>query len=356
MRYRQLGKTGWQISEIGFGAWGIGGAGWIGARDHESLSALREALDAGVNFIDTALAYGSGHSEALVGQAVRESRNQVYVATKIPPRNGQLPAVPHTPVQDAFPPQHIIACTERSLRHLKRDHIDLQQFHVWRDEWLSDRSWLEALLALKAEGKIRAIGVSINHHEPQSALKLVRSGLIDSVQVIYNIFDQSPARTLFPTCQEAGVGVLVRVPLDEGGLTGSITPATAFPPGDFRNAYFAGPRKAQVEAHVKPLLAFLGAEAHTLPELALRFCLAHPAVSTVMPGMRTSKHVLENCGVSGKPRLSEGLLSELKRHAWPRNFYAGDPGILGAGKRLLKKALPSRAMALLAGIRNRCGS
>jgi aryl-alcohol dehydrogenase-like predicted oxidoreductase len=321
MQYRRLGKTGLQVSEIGFGAWGIGGTWWLGAQDAESVAALHAAIDAGVNFIDTALVYGDGHSESLVGQVVRSRSERIYVATKVPPLNQHWPALPQDRAQDCFPPSHIIECTERSLRSLGMDSVDLQQLHVWRDEWLQDLSWLEALHQLKAQGKIRAIGVSINDHEPDSALKLVASGHVDTVQVIYNIFDQSPGWSLLSACVKHDVGVLARCPFDEGGLTGKITPDTTFPPGDWRNDYFKGERKAQVAAHVAPLTKLLGLEARTLPELALRFCLTHPAVSTVIPGMRTTANVRANAAVSDGRHLSEALMAELAKHAWLRNFY-----------------------------------
>jgi aryl-alcohol dehydrogenase-like predicted oxidoreductase len=321
MQYRRLGKTGFQVSEIGFGAWGIGGTWWIGAQDDESIAALHTAIDAGVNFIDTALVYGDGHSETIVGQVVRSRSERIYVASKVPPLNEHWPALPADQAGDCFPPAHIIECTERSLRSLKMDCIDLQQLHVWRDEWMQNRSWLDALHQLKAQGKIRAIGVSINDHEPDSALQLVVSGLVDTVQVIYNIFDQSPDRALFPACLQHDVGVLARCPFDEGGLTGKVTPETTFPPGDWRNDYFKGDRKAQVAAHVAPLTQLLGLEARTVPELALRYCLAHPAVSTVIPGMRTTANVRANAATSDGRRLSDAILTELRNHAWQRNFY-----------------------------------
>ncbi|MBM4121555.1 MAG: aldo/keto reductase [Nitrospira sp.] len=321
MQYRRLGNTGIQVSEVGFGAWGIGGSMWVGAKDDESVAALHAAIDAGVNFIDTALVYGDGHSEILVGQVIRSRSERIYVASKIPPKNGHWPALPSDRLADTFPSAYIMDCTEQSLRNLKLDCLDLQQLHVWRDEWMEEPSWLETLRTLKARGKVRAIGVSINDHEPDSALRLVESGIIDAVQVIYNIFDQSPAGRLLPACLRHDVGVLARCPYDEGGLTGTIMPETTFPKGDWRNDYFKGDRKAQVAAHVAPLQQLLGPEARTLPELALRYCLAHPAVSTVIPGMRTRKHVQANCAWSDGQKLSGKLLEELTRHAWQRNFY-----------------------------------
>lgn len=321
MQYRRLGKTGFMVSEIGFGAWGIGGKYWKGTRDDRSIAALHAAIDAGANFIDTALVYGEGRSEQLVGQVVRERTDRIYVATKVPPLNEHWPALPEDRLQHAFPPSHIVESTEKSLRNLKLDCIDLQQLHVWRDEWLEDDAWLQALRRLKAEGKIRALGLSLNDHEPDSGLRAVAAGVIDAVQVIYNIFDQSPARNLLPACARHEVGVLARCPFDEGGLTGAITPDTTFLPGDWRNDYFKGHRKAEVAARVERLRRNLGAEARTLPELALRFCLAPPAVSTVIPGMRTRQHVRANTSVSDGRRLSDGLLASLAGHAWPRNFY-----------------------------------
>lgn len=345
MQYRPLGRTGFMVSEIGFGAWGIGGGGWGGAQDGESLIALREAVDRGVNVIDTALMYGSGHSEKLIGQALQGRQEAVYVATKIPPLTQQIPARRRDRAREAFPAQHIIRCTEQSLRNLRRDAIDLQQLHVWRDEWLDDLSWLDAFRKLKDQGKIRAFGVSLNHHEPNSGVRLAKSGYVDTIQVIYNIFDQAPRRALFPACREHQVGVLVRVPLDEGGLTGTITPATTFPPGDFRSHYFGGNRKTQLSRRLAPLKQLLGKEAATLPELALRYALAPDAVSTVLAGMRTAEHVRANTSVSDGRRLSASLLDQLAAHAWQRNFYYSAPnGVLGIAKWLARAVLKAAGL------------
>jgi len=321
VNYRRLGKTDLLVSEIGYGAWGIGGGLWQGSNDEQSMKALHRAIDLGLNFIDTALAYGQGHSERLVGQVVKQRKETIYVATKIPPRNRRWPAQKGTLLREAFPAQYIRECTESSLRNLKVDVIDLQQFHVWDDGWTDDAEWYEMICTLKEEGKIRFVGVSVNDHEPQNALQITGSGKIESVQVIYNIFDQSPAEQLFPLCIEREVGVIVRVPFDEGGLTGKITPETNFPEGDFRARYFREDRKIQVYERAKRLERFLGKEAATLPELALRFCLSHEAVSTVIPGMRTADHVEKNVAVSDGRRLSNELRDELKNHRWLRNFY-----------------------------------
>jgi aryl-alcohol dehydrogenase-like predicted oxidoreductase len=325
MHKRPFGRSGIEVSEIGFGAWGIGKAMWVGADDAESMRALDRAMDVGVDFIDTALGYGRGHSESLVGQAVRERGGEgaIFVATKVPPRNYVWPARRGVPVSECFPPGHITSCAEQSLYNLGLGRIDLLQLHVWQDEYLDQRQtgWADALLTLKERGTVRFLGVSINDHDPGSALRAVESGLFDCVQVIYNVFDQSPEAELFPACRERGVAVIARVPFDEGGLTGKITPGTTFPAGDWRNHYFEGDRKRQVSERAQAIAAEMGDEAASLPELALRFCLSHDAVTTVIPGMRTVRHVDDNTSVSDGRRLSPALRERLKKHAWVRNFY-----------------------------------
>jgi aryl-alcohol dehydrogenase-like predicted oxidoreductase len=321
MRYRILGRTGLKVSEVGYGAWGIGGTQWIGGDDRESLAALRRALELGLNFIDTALVYGDGHGERLVGQVVREAPQPVYVATKVPPKNRRWPARPGIGIREVFPYSYILECTEQSLRNLGLDHIDVQQLHVWNPEWIHEDDWRRAFEDLQRSGKVRFVGVSINDHQPDSALELIETGLIDTVQVIYNIFDQSPERRLFPLCQERNIGVLARVPLDEGALTGQITAESRFDPRDFRSFYFRGDRKRQVEERVAALRRDLAGVEGDLPEIALRFCLSHPAVSTVIPGMRKVRHVEANLAVSDKGPLNEQVLAILRKHAWEKNFY-----------------------------------
>jgi aryl-alcohol dehydrogenase-like predicted oxidoreductase len=321
MRYRPLGRTGLDVSELGYGAWGIGQSMWVGAEDDESLRALRRAIELGVNFIDTALAYGQGHSERLVGQVVRASSETVYVATKVPPKNGQWPAPAGVRVEDAFPGDWIRECTELSLGHLGLDRIDVQQLHVWSDEWVGQGDWLEAVEQLKSEGKIRAFGVSINDHQPENALRLIETGVVDTVQVIYNLFDQGPEDELFPAVQEAGVGVIVRVPFDEGALTGRITPETEFPDGDFRNSYFAGDRKQQVWDRINAIAEELGVPVERIAELALRYCLSSPAVSTVIAGMRSTTNVERNAAAVDAGPLEPEQLEVLHRHRWVRSFY-----------------------------------
>jgi aryl-alcohol dehydrogenase-like predicted oxidoreductase len=322
MEYRPLGRSGLAVSAVGYGAWGIGGTMWIGADDKESLRALHRAIDLGVNFVDTALGYGMGHSEKLVGKAVRERKETVYVATKIPPKNRIWPAKRGVPADQCFPASHVVECAERSLWNLNLDRIDLLQLHTWQDEYLDQDGWRDALLGLKAAGKVRLIGISVNDHDPGSALRAAASGVFDTVQVIDNIFDPTPARELLPACAAHGVGVIARVPFDEGALAGAVTPDTKFPAGDFRNRYFAGDRKREVHERVQALRGLLGPEAATLPELALRFCLSQEAVSTVIPGMRRVSSVEANVAAGDGRRLSPKLLEALAGHAWPRNFYS----------------------------------
>ena len=322
MRYRKLGRTNWEISEIGYGAWGVGGKQWLGGEDDESLTALRRAIELGLNFIDTALAYGEGHSEQLVGRVVREAPGKVWVATKVPPKNQLWPARPGIGIEKVFPYDYIVKCTEKSLRNLGMETIDLQQLHVWNHEWIDREEWRRAFEDLKKSGKIRAAGISINDHQPDSALEIVKTGLIDSVQVIYNIFDQSPERKLFPLVQQSGVGVLARVPLDEGALTGNITERTKFEKGDFRDWYFRGKRKREVVEHVDALKIDLEGVPGTLPETALRFCISNSAVSTVIPGMRKVKNVESNCRVSEAGPLPADVMEKLRQHAWDKNYYS----------------------------------
>ncbi|MDP9397145.1 MAG: aldo/keto reductase [Actinomycetota bacterium] len=320
MQQRPLGRTGLQVSEIGYGAWGIGGRMWVGAEEDESLRALHRAIELGVNFIDTARGYGE--SERIVGQVVRDHPDQwLYVATKVPPRGGEWPPAPGTDPMETFPGTHIRESLETSLKVSGLQKFDVLQFHVWHDEWVGRGDWLESVDALKREGLIGAFGVSINDYQPENALELIRTGVVDTVQVIYNVFHQQPEEQLLPACAEHGVGVIVRVALDEGGLTGRVTADTEFPEGDWRNDYFGGDRRRQVQEHVDALVADLGISREELPEYALRYVLAAPEVSTVIAGMRSVRNVERNAAISDGRPLSEEQRAVLKRHRWERNFY-----------------------------------
>jgi len=324
MKYRTLGRTGCTVSEIGYGAWGIGADMWRGSDDDAALAALASAFDVGVNFVDTAASYGSGHSEQIVGKAVAARREPIVVATKIAPADGVWPALPGKRLAAVFGADYVERSVERSAANLGRP-IDVLQFHVWRDEWLADPEWARVertLAALIAKGTVRHVGISNTEHDPTSALEAVRHcDLIECLQVIYNIFDQSPQRALLPACRERNVGVIVRVPFDEGGLTGAIKPGVVFPPGDWRHRYFRDDRPAEVERHVARLRPVLLKEAATLAEGALRFCLSDDAVHTVIAGMRTAEHARANAAASDGRKLSTGLLEELKKHKWERNYY-----------------------------------
>jgi aryl-alcohol dehydrogenase-like predicted oxidoreductase len=279
-------------------------------------------VDLGVNFIDTAAGYGNGHSERLVGKVVAERDERIVVATKIPPKNGIWPAPDGLDPDEAFPAGHVRESTERSLERLGMDVVDVQQFHVWSDEWVGRGSWLEGVQGLKADGLIRFFGVSINDHQPWNAIKLVETGVVDTVQVIYNVFDQSPEDGLLDACARNDVGVIVRVPFDEGALTGRVGAGTTFPDGDFRSDYFRGDRLAQVDEHVEAILVDLGIARDDLPEVALRYVLSHPAVSTVIPGMRSVRNVERNAAVGDGAGLPGEQVRALKSHRWDRNFYA----------------------------------
>jgi aryl-alcohol dehydrogenase-like predicted oxidoreductase len=322
MHFRKLGRTNIDVSEIGYGAWGIGQKQWVGATDHESLSALRRAIELGVNFIDTALAYGEGHSERLVGKVIAEHSHKIYVASKVPPKNMLWPARAGTSLDDVFPLDYVTKSTETSLKNLGVPYLDLQQFHVWNPEWLVRDEWKRAIEDLKTSGKVHYFGISINDHQPDSALDIIETGLIDTVQVIYNIFDQTPQTKLFPAAIKHNIGVIARVPFDEGALTGAIGRHTVFPAGDFREHYFRGDRKVQVAERLSALMTDLDLAPADLAQIAIRFCLSHPAVSTVIPGMRSIRSVESNASFSGLGPLPENSLEVLKRHAWDRNFYA----------------------------------
>ena len=316
MRNRRFGRTGWQVSEIGYGMWGVGG--WTGSDDDESLRAIDRALGLGCNFFDTAWAYGAGKSETLLGEALRARKDAAaYVATKIPPKNMKWPGKAEYAVQDTYPPAHIREYTEKSLASLGVQTIDLQQFHVWSDAWADDDGWQRAVDDLKREKLVRAVGISVNRWEASNVLRALKTGLIDSVQVVYNVFDQAPEDELLPYCQAHDIAVIARVPFDEGSLTGALTADSKWPDGDWRNIYFNRDHLTATLARVDRLSPLIP-EGMDLPELALRFILEHPAVSTTIPGMRRPSHVERNLGASDGAPLPPRLHEALKTHRWSR--------------------------------------
>jgi aryl-alcohol dehydrogenase-like predicted oxidoreductase len=318
MQYRTMRKAGITVSEIGFGGWGIGG--WGPRDDQQALAALKRAIDLGVNFFDTALGYGGGHSEKLIGQAVRPVRDKVLVATKIPPKTRRWPVLPHESIKDTFPADWIVQCTEESLRNLGLDHIDIQQLHAWTPAYVDQPDWREGLERLRKQGKVRFFGVSANDWDPYGTTTLAESGLIDTIQVIFNIFEQRPLEKLFPAAYDHGVGIIVRVPFEEGLLTGTLTPEYQFPEGDWRANWATPQRRAEVMKRLEKLRPFLAPDRPTLAALALKFCLSHRAVSTVIPGMRSVAHVEQNVAVSDGKLLSEKELSELRGHAFAHGW------------------------------------
>ncbi len=297
--------------------WGMGG--WTGTDDEEAFRALDRAVECGCNFFDTAWAYGDGHSERLLGALLRRHPDrEVYVATKVPPANRQWPGKASTPAAHVFPYEHVVQYTSLSLRNLGVSRIDLQQLHVWDDSWTAEDGWKQAVLDLKAQGLIRAFGISVNRWEPANVLRALETGLVDAVQVVYNIFDQAPEDVLFPACARLGVAVIARVPFDEGSLTGALTADTRWPEGDWRNAYFAGAHLTETLRRVEPLRAIATHVGLSLPALALRFVLSHPAVTTTIPGMRRAAHVGENLPCSGSGPLEAAILEMLRAHRWDR--------------------------------------
>jgi len=316
MRERIFGRAGWRVSEIGYGMWGM--AGWTGSDDEESARSLDRAVELGCTFFDTAWAYGEGHSEVLLGALLkRHPAQRLYTATKIPPKNRTWPARAEYPLQDVFPADYIREYTERSLNNMDVQTVDLQQFHVWSDAWAEDDEWQRAVSALKEQKLVRAIGISINRWQPANALKTLATGLIDAVQVVYNIFDQNPEDTLFPECERRNIAVIARVPFDEGSLTGTLTTESRWPEGDFRNIYFQPENLRNTVERVERLRPDLPSGG-TMPETALRFILANPVVSTVIPGMRKIRHVEANIGASGARPLTSEEMARLRRHRWDR--------------------------------------
>ena len=316
MNYRLLGRTGLSVSEIGYGMWGM--SAWKDSHDSQSTESLQRAIDLGCTFFDTAWAYGDGHSEQLLGDIVRANPDKrLITATKIPPKNRAWPSQREHTLDDCYPPSYVQDYIQRSLKNLQLDQIDLMQLHTWEDAWLQDDRWIQQLHRSKENGEIGHIGISVNRWEPWNGVQAVRSDLVDCVQVIYNIFDQNPIDELFPACDEFNVGIIARVPFDEGTLTGTLSLDSTWPDGDWRNTYFVEENLRSSLAHVEPLRDLVP-EHSTMPEMALRFILSNPSVSTTIPGMRKLQHVDANVAASPKGPLEPSLLQSLYAHRWDR--------------------------------------
>ncbi len=322
MKFRKLGRTGLNVSEIGFGAWAIGGS-WGPQSESDSVGALNRALDLGVNFIDTAAGYGNGKSEQIIGRVLKTRRDEVIVATKTPPAEGPWPPSPYCKLSDRYPEKYLRANIEERLRNLGTDRIDILQLHTWTRAWNRNPECFEVLRNLKKEGKVRFVGISTPEHDQNSVIDLMKEGWVDVVQVIYNIFEQEPAAELLPTALEKGVGIIVRVVFDEGSLTGKWTPETTFPEGDFRRNYFQGDRLGRAVERARKVALEIQGSGLTMPQAAIKFVLAHAAVGTVIPGMRSPAQAESNCGVSGLADISPELLVRLHKHSWNRGFWYG---------------------------------
>ena len=317
MRLRSSPRLSSPFSEIGVGMWGMGG--WSGSNDRESSRALDRAVELGCTFFDTAWAYGEGHSERLLGALRRRHpRADLILASKVPPKNLQWPGKPTTPADEVFPYEHVVTYTEATLSNLGVDALDVQQLHVWDDSWTDANGWRDAVEDLKRAGKIRAFGISVNRWEPQNVLRVLETRIVDAVQVVYNIFDQAPEDVLFPACQRLGVAVIARVPFDEGSLTGTLSADARWPEGDWRNIYFAPPHLAETLPRVDAVARDAQSLGMPLPELALRFILSHPAVTTTIPGMRRVGHVEANIAAAARGPLGPDVIAQLRRHRWNR--------------------------------------
>jgi aryl-alcohol dehydrogenase-like predicted oxidoreductase len=316
MNYRRFGRTNWNVSEIGYGMWGL--AGWTGSDEKEVQLALERSVDLGCNFFDTAWGYGAGKSEQVLGNLLKKYPGKnLYTATKIPPKNFKWPSKPTFTIDECFPAEHIIEYTEKSLKNMQVDCIGLQQFHVWEDGWAGSDEWKKAVEKLKQSGKIKHIGISVNRWEPENVLNTLKTGLIDAVQVIYNIFDHNPEDNLFPLCKKLDIGVIARVPFDEGTLTGTFTKQTTFPKDDWRSTYFVKDNLTSSVDHadaLKPLVP----SGMTMADMALRFILCNDDVHTIIPGMRSVKHVQTNIATSDGKKLDNALREKLIKHRWDR--------------------------------------
>ncbi|HLQ51190.1 MAG TPA: aldo/keto reductase [Terriglobales bacterium] len=320
MKLRMLGRTGFEVSEVAYGLWGM--SGWTDSDDKESRQSLQLAVDLGCNFFDSAWAYGEGKSDVFLGETLRQNKGRrLYAASKIPPKNRKWPASPQDSYHDVFPPDHVFQYADLIRKKLQVDTIDLLQFHVWNDGWTDEKDFHQTVARLKRDGAVRAFGISLNRWEPENGMRALRTGLVDVVQVVYNVFDQNPEDELFPACQELNIGVIARVPLDEGSLSGKLTAETTFPENDWRSKYFNAENLGNTLARVEQLKKLLPASV-TLPEMAIRYILSHPAVSTTIAGMRRPQHVRQNLAASDAGPLPPELLAALKKHRWERKPQA----------------------------------
>lgn len=320
MIYRTLGKTNLKVSEVGFGAWAIGG-NWGEQSEKDSINALHKSIDLGVNFIDTAAGYGNGKSERIIAEVLKERKDEIIVATKTPPAPGPWPPSPYCKIENRFSESYIRRNVEERLRNLQTECIDLLQLHTWTRAWNKNPEPLLILRKLREEGKIKFIGLSTPEDDQNSVIDLMREGFVDVVQVIYNIFEQEPAAELLPVALETHTGIIVRVVFDEGVLTGKYNVNSKFAEGDFRNNYFAGDRLERAVQRVKKIKEDIIDSGLSMPQIALKFGLSHKAVSTVITGIRNVHQAEMNIGVSKMPALSDEIMEKLRKHEWRRGFW-----------------------------------
>ena len=330
MQYRKLGKTNLLVSEVGYGTWQFANDEdcWVGSTREESKRSLLYAIDHGLNFIDTARSYGDGLAEKWIGEIIKKrNRANLIISSKILPKNWQWPARPGTSIEDVFPKDHIINQVNESLKALNVETLDVMMFHVWLDEWADQAEWKKVVQDLTKIGKVKFWGISTNNHQSTNCIRACETGLISVVETIFNLFYQEPIKSLFPFVKNNDIGLIARVPLDEGGLTGKINSKTVFQKGDFRSSYFTSDRLIELEKRIAEFKKIINQsdEIESLTELALRFILHFDAVSTVIPGMRRLDHVKQNISASDRSPLSNQLVKELLKHSWNRNFYGGNP-------------------------------
>lgn len=322
MKYRKFGKTGMEVSEVGFGAWAIGG-NWGDQKESDSLEGLETAMDNGVNFIDTAAGYGNGKSERIIGEFLKSRSETVYLCTKTPPAPGKWPPSPHCKIEERYPEKYLRANVEERLNNLQTSSLDVLLLHTWTRAWNDNPVALRILQKMKSEGLIKNIGISTPEHDQNCVIQLMRDGVIDVLQVIYNIFEQEPAAQLLPVAKETGTGIIVRVAFDEGVLTGKYRGDEKFDKGDFRSNYYAGDRLARGVKRTEKIKDEFKNSGYSMPGLALKFAMTHEAVSTVIPGIRNRNQALQNTAVSDLPNLTPDLLLRLREHAWNRSFWYG---------------------------------
>ena len=320
---RPFGRTGWEVSEVSFGAWQLGGQ-WGAVDDEASVRTLLSAYEHGINFVDTAEMYGSGHSEEVVGRSLREwGGEKVYVATKVQPPQWPHPSDSDPAIAVAYRPEYLRAQAEQSLRRLGVDRLDLYQLHCRMPSGLRDLEWLETLRELQVEGKIDKIGVSLRDYRADEGVAIAESGVVDSIQVIYNIFEQSPERALFPAARATATAIIARVVLDSGSLSGVWTPDTydAWEDGSVLKTFFRGERFTEALERIDAIASVTGEHYDGLDEAAVRFALDDPAVSTAIVGMTSEKRIARNLSFADGRGLAPGLHERLAGFEWERNFY-----------------------------------